>query len=84
MSKISSVESSRLAVTYRPLGDLIPDQRNARTHPKRQIEQISKTAQHKKAAAGLSQRRLLLRYDDHRKVAGSLGSSLTVKGWIHR
>src|SRR6202166_2266024 len=30
----------RLAVTYRPLGDLVPDPRNARTHPKRQIEQI--------------------------------------------
>jgi hypothetical protein len=31
---------SRLAVTYRPVGDLIPDPRNARTHPKRQIEQL--------------------------------------------
>jgi hypothetical protein len=31
---------SRLAVTYRPLSDLIPDPRNARTHPKRQIDQI--------------------------------------------
>jgi len=40
MNKISSVESSRLTVTYRPLGDLIPDPRNARTHPKRQIDQI--------------------------------------------
>jgi DNA modification methylase len=30
----------RLAVTYRPLSDLIPDPRNARTHSKRQIEQI--------------------------------------------
>jgi DNA modification methylase len=40
MSKISSAESSRLVVTYRPLGDLIPDPRNARTHPKRQIDQI--------------------------------------------
>ena len=30
----------RLAVTYRPVGDLIPDPRNARTHPKRQIDQI--------------------------------------------
>src|SRR6202158_1009057 len=37
---MSSVESSRLVVTYRPLGDLIPDPRNARTHPKRQIDQI--------------------------------------------
>ena len=40
MNKISSVESSRLVVTYRPVGELIPDPRNARTHPKRQIEQI--------------------------------------------
>jgi ParB-like chromosome segregation protein Spo0J len=40
MNKISSVESSRLTVTYRPLGDLIPDPRNARTHSKRQIDQI--------------------------------------------
>src|ERR1700733_466469 len=41
MNKISPVQSSsRLTVTYRPLGDLIPDPRNARTHPKRQIEQI--------------------------------------------
>ncbi len=31
---------SRLAVTYRPLSDLIPDPRNSRTHPKRQIDQI--------------------------------------------
>ena len=29
----------RLAVTYRALTDLIPDPRNARTHPKRQIDQ---------------------------------------------
>jgi ParB-like chromosome segregation protein Spo0J len=40
MNKIPSADSSRLTVTYRPLGDLIPDPRNARTHPKRQIEQI--------------------------------------------
>src|SRR5246127_3625636 len=31
---------SRLVVTYRTVGDLIPDPRNARTHPKRQIEQL--------------------------------------------
>src|SRR5258707_15674898 len=43
MNKISSVESSRLVVTYRPVGDLIPDPRNARTHPKRQIDQIRKS-----------------------------------------
>jgi hypothetical protein len=29
-----------LTLSYRPLGDLIPDPRNARTHPKRQIEQL--------------------------------------------
>ena len=41
MNKISAVESpSRLVVNYRPVSDLIPDPRNARTHPKRQIDQI--------------------------------------------
>jgi hypothetical protein len=29
-----------LAVTYRALTDLIPDPRNASTHPKRQIDQL--------------------------------------------
>lgn len=29
-----------LTVVYRPIGDLRPDPRNARTHPKRQIEQL--------------------------------------------
>ena len=29
-----------LAVVYKPTASLIPDPRNARTHPKRQIEQI--------------------------------------------
>lgn len=29
-----------LAVTYRPVDSLVPDPRNARTHPKRQIDQI--------------------------------------------
>src|SRR5271154_1914545 len=32
--------SSRLVVTYRAVGDLVPDPRNARSHPKRQIDQI--------------------------------------------
>jgi DNA modification methylase len=32
--------SSQLSVTYRPIGELVPDPRNARTHPKRQIEQL--------------------------------------------
>ncbi len=44
MNKIASLETSaRLVVTYRPVGDLIPDPRNARTHPKRQIDQIRKS-----------------------------------------
>ena len=40
MKQESPAVPSRLAVTYRALGDLIPDPRNARTHPKRQIEQL--------------------------------------------
>src|SRR6266851_10070077 len=41
MNKASFIAvPSRLAVTYRALGDLIPDPRNARTHPKRQIDQL--------------------------------------------
>src|ERR1700736_2536220 len=41
MNKASPLSSpSRLAVTYRAVGDLIPDPRNARTHPKRQIDQL--------------------------------------------
>jgi ParB-like chromosome segregation protein Spo0J len=32
--------ASRLAISYRAVGDLVPDPRNARTHPKRQIDQI--------------------------------------------
>ena len=44
MNESSSIAvPSRLAVTYRAyraVGDLIPDPRNARTHPKRQIDQI--------------------------------------------
>src|ERR1700687_6498290 len=41
MNKISAVESSsRLVITYRRVSDLIPDPRNARTHSKRQIDQL--------------------------------------------
>jgi DNA modification methylase len=41
MNKPSFIAAqSRLAVTYRAISDLIPDPRNARTHPKRQIEQL--------------------------------------------
>src|ERR1700719_1676909 len=41
MNKASSLAVPlRLAVTYRAVGDLIPDPRNARTHPKRQIDQL--------------------------------------------
>jgi hypothetical protein len=36
----SLAASSQLSVTYRPIGELLPDPRNARTHPKRQIEQL--------------------------------------------
>ncbi|SHK57478.1 ParB-like nuclease domain-containing protein [Shimia gijangensis] len=32
--------NSPLTITYRPVEDLTPDPRNARTHPKRQIEQL--------------------------------------------
>src|ERR1700724_3862861 len=41
MNESSSITvPSRLALTYRAVGDLIPEPRNARTHPKRQIDQI--------------------------------------------
>src|SRR3984893_13382992 len=41
MNESSSITvPSRLAVTYRAVGDLIPDPRNSRTHPKRQIDQL--------------------------------------------
>ncbi|MCG6113569.1 MAG: site-specific DNA-methyltransferase [Mesorhizobium sp.] len=33
-------QQQSLEVTYRPVGELAPDPRNARTHPKRQIDQI--------------------------------------------
>ena len=33
--------SDALAVEYRTVGSLKPDPRNARTHPKRQLEQIT-------------------------------------------
>lgn len=38
--RISAGHRSRLVVTYRPVSTLIPDPRNARTHSKRQIDQI--------------------------------------------
>src|ERR1700721_3851401 len=41
MKDVSSITvASRLAISYRAIGDLIPDPRNARTHSKRQIDQI--------------------------------------------
>jgi DNA modification methylase len=44
MNKASFIAAqSRLAVTYRAISDLIPDPRNARTHPRRQIEQLKKS-----------------------------------------
>jgi ParB-like chromosome segregation protein Spo0J len=46
MNKASSlVIPPRLAVTYRAISNLIPDPRNARTHPKRQIEQLKASIQ---------------------------------------
>ncbi|WP_298885691.1 DNA methyltransferase [uncultured Bradyrhizobium sp.] len=36
----SAAALSQHSIIYRPLGDLIPDPRNARSHPKRQIEQL--------------------------------------------
>lgn len=38
--KVAAATDRPLAVVYRPTASLIPDPRNARTHPKRQIEQI--------------------------------------------
>lgn len=37
---ISGESLPRLDIAYRAVGDLIPDPRNARSHPKRQIDQI--------------------------------------------
>ncbi|MDX5361912.1 MAG: DNA methylase, partial [Alphaproteobacteria bacterium] len=35
------MSAEALKVDYRPTGSLAPDPRNARTHPKRQVEQIA-------------------------------------------
>jgi ParB-like chromosome segregation protein Spo0J len=32
--------TSALTISYRPVGSVVPDPRNARTHPKRQVDQI--------------------------------------------
>lgn len=40
MSPAASPADRRLAVTYRDPHSLVPDPRNARTHPRRQIAQI--------------------------------------------
>lgn len=40
-TKIRVGPSAPLALEYRPVGSLLPDPRNARTHPKRQVEQIA-------------------------------------------
>lgn len=40
ISDSSSRQAAPLAIVYRPLAALQPDPRNARTHPKRQVEQI--------------------------------------------
>jgi DNA modification methylase len=39
-SAAGALPNRLLTVVYRPVGDLKPDPRNARTHPKRQIEQL--------------------------------------------
>src|SRR5687767_15320508 len=39
-NQVHSSTPRPLSVTYRPLGSLKPDPRNARTHSKRQVEQI--------------------------------------------
>ena len=38
---ICVVPSAPLSICYRPVASLVPDPRNARTHPKRQVEQIA-------------------------------------------
>ena len=44
MGILTSIESSRrLIVSYRPVSELIPDPRNARAHPKRQINQLKRS-----------------------------------------
>jgi DNA modification methylase len=40
LTKVGPAASGALAVTYRATASLKPDPRNARTHPKRQLEQI--------------------------------------------
>jgi DNA modification methylase len=40
-----AIPSAQLAVVYRPVAALKPDPRNARTHPKRQIEQLVRSIQ---------------------------------------
>jgi DNA modification methylase len=37
---VSLAAPSQLSIVYRPANDLVPDPRNARTHPKRQLEQL--------------------------------------------
>src|SRR4051812_31483193 len=39
-SVAGALPTRSLTVVYRPIGDLRPDPRNARTHPKRQIAQL--------------------------------------------
>jgi hypothetical protein len=43
MKNVSAIESLRLAVTYLPVSDPAPGPRNARTYPKRQIDQIRRS-----------------------------------------
>ena len=42
-SSVGTDTHRQLTVTYRPTGALKPDPRNARTHPKRQIDQLAQS-----------------------------------------
>jgi DNA modification methylase len=41
--KLANPKGAPLKFTYRLLADLVPDPRNARTHPKRQVDQIARS-----------------------------------------
>ncbi|WP_080752093.1 ParB/Srx family N-terminal domain-containing protein [Bradyrhizobium japonicum] len=40
ITSVAQAAPSQLSIVYRPANNLVPDPRNARTHPKRQIEQL--------------------------------------------
>ena len=79
MNKASSLGvPPRLAVTYRAVSDLIPDPRNARTHPKRQIDQLH----HESDSAKSKSQELFGQYkekqDTIRRVVRALRIALTI------